>query len=78
MLWKPCVCLPRWNLWSTFRRFVLERLQPLSTTEELVFKVELVLEEALANVIHYAYPEARREKWKWELPLKRTKGSAFT
>jgi anti-sigma regulatory factor (Ser/Thr protein kinase) len=46
---------------ETFRQFVLERLQPLSTAKELVFKVELVLEEALTNVIHYAYPEAAGE-----------------
>ena len=46
---------------ETFRQFVLDRLQPLSTLEELVFKVELVLEEALTNVIHYAYPEAAGE-----------------
>jgi serine/threonine-protein kinase RsbW len=46
---------------ETFRQFVLERLQPLSALDELVFKVELVLEEALTNVIHYAYPEAAGE-----------------
>jgi serine/threonine-protein kinase RsbW len=43
---------------ENFRLFVLGRLQPLNLVEELVFKVELVLEEALTNVIHYAYPEA--------------------
>lgn len=41
-----------------FRRFVLESLQRSNPVEEVVFKIELVLEEALTNVVHYAYPEA--------------------
>ena len=41
-----------------FRRFVLERLQRLNMAQEVVFKIELVLEEALTNVVHYAYPGA--------------------
>ncbi len=39
------------------RMFVLGKLQELSVVQELEFKVELVLEEVLTNVIHYAYPE---------------------
>jgi anti-sigma regulatory factor (Ser/Thr protein kinase) len=46
---------------ETFRHFVLGRLEHLNMVEELVFKVELVLEEALTNVIHYAYPKAAGE-----------------
>ena len=42
---------------ETFRLFVLEKLEQFSAVQELVFKVELVLEEALTNVVHYAYPE---------------------
>jgi anti-sigma regulatory factor (Ser/Thr protein kinase) len=44
-----------------FRRFVLGRLQRLNMAQEVVFKIELVLEEALTNVVHYAYPEAKGE-----------------
>jgi serine/threonine-protein kinase RsbW len=39
------------------RLFVLGKLKQLSIGQELLFKVELVLEEVLANVVHYAYPE---------------------
>lgn len=46
---------------ESFRLFVRKRLQPLNLAEELEFKVELVLEEAVTNVIHYAYPEATGE-----------------
>jgi len=46
---------------ESFRLFVLERLHPLEPTAEMVFKVELVLEEVLTNVIHYAYPETPGE-----------------
>ena len=44
-----------------FRRFVLGRLQQLNMVQEVVFKIELVLEEALTNVVHYAYPEGAGE-----------------
>ena len=40
-----------------FRLFVLGRLRQLNIAQDLVFKVELVLEEVLTNVIHYSYPE---------------------
>jgi len=33
----------------------------LNIVQELVFKVELVLEEVLTNVIHYSYPEETGE-----------------
>lgn len=46
---------------ESFRLFVQRLLQPLNLAQELVFKVELVLEEAVTNVIHYAYPEASGE-----------------
>jgi serine/threonine-protein kinase RsbW len=39
-----------------FRLFVLGKLRQLNIVQELVFKVELVLEEVLTNVIHYGYP----------------------
>jgi serine/threonine-protein kinase RsbW len=42
---------------ETFRLFVLGKLRQLNLSQELVFKVELVLEEVLTNVIHYAYPD---------------------
>jgi serine/threonine-protein kinase RsbW len=42
---------------EVFRLFVLGKLRQLNIVQELVFKVELVLEEVLTNVIHYAYPE---------------------
>jgi len=41
---------------EVFRLFVLGKLRQLNIHQELVFKVELVLEEVLANVIHYGYP----------------------
>ena len=44
-----------------FRLFVLGQLRQLNMAQELVFKVELVLEEVLANVIHYAYPKEAGE-----------------
>ena len=44
-----------------FRLFVLGKLRQLNMVQELVFKVELVLEEVLTNVIHYAYPEEAGE-----------------
>ena len=40
-----------------FRLFVLGRLRQLNIAQDLVFKVELVLEEVLTNVIHYSYTE---------------------
>jgi anti-sigma regulatory factor (Ser/Thr protein kinase) len=46
---------------ETCRLFVLEKLQELDVTQEITFKVELVLEEVLTNVIHYAYPAATGE-----------------
>jgi serine/threonine-protein kinase RsbW len=39
-----------------FRLFVLGKLRQLNIVQEFVFKVELVLEEVLTNVIHYGYP----------------------
>ena len=44
-----------------FRLFVLGRLRQLNIAQDLVFKVELVLEEVLTNVIHYSYPEESGE-----------------
>jgi serine/threonine-protein kinase RsbW len=44
-----------------FRLFVLGKLRQFNLSQELVFKVELVLEEVLTNVIHYAYPEEAGE-----------------
>ena len=46
---------------ETCRLFVLGKLQELDVVQELEFKVELVLEEVLTNVIHYAYPEEAGE-----------------
>ena len=46
---------------ETFRLFVLGKLEQFSIVQELVFKVELVLEEALTNVVHYAYPDEAGE-----------------
>jgi serine/threonine-protein kinase RsbW len=43
------------------RLFVMGKLQQLHVVQELEFKVELVLEEVLTNVIHYAYPEEAGE-----------------
>jgi serine/threonine-protein kinase RsbW len=43
------------------RLFVMGKLQQLHVDQELEFKVELVLEEVLTNVIHYAYPEEAGE-----------------
>jgi len=43
------------------RSFVMGKLQQLHVGQELEFKVELVLEEVLTNVIHYAYPEEAGE-----------------
>lgn len=57
-----------------FRLFVRERLQPLQPIEKVVFRVELVLEEALTNVMHYAYPEATGEV---EVGIALTTGKGF-
>jgi len=46
---------------ESFRQFVLGNLQQLNVVQEVIFKIELVLEEALTNVVHYAYPEAAGE-----------------
>jgi len=43
---------------ENFRSFVVDRATRLKVSQELLFKIELVLEEALTNVIRYAYPEA--------------------
>lgn len=40
-----------------FRNFVLDRVKKSGVPQEVSFKIELVLEELLANVIHYAYPQ---------------------
>lgn len=42
---------------DAFRSFVTAGMEKLDISPELLFKVELVLEEALTNVIHYAYLE---------------------
>lgn len=41
---------------EAFRAFVDERLEQIEVPQELQFKIELVLEEILTNVVHYAYP----------------------
>lgn len=44
-----------------FRSFVLEELERTGELDDLVPKVDLVLEEVLVNAIHYAYPGAHGE-----------------
>lgn len=44
---------------ETFRNFVLSAMERWNLEKSLMPKVELVLEEVLANIIHYAYPETR-------------------
>jgi anti-sigma regulatory factor (Ser/Thr protein kinase) len=39
-----------------FRHFVLNRMREWELSPSMVPKVELVLEEVLANIVHYAYP----------------------
>jgi len=46
---------------ESFRLFVLERVERLELPPEALMKLELVLEELLINVIHYAYPEGKGE-----------------
>ena len=41
---------------ETFRSFVLRRIKDWNITQEIVPKIELVLEEVLTNIINYAYP----------------------
>jgi anti-sigma regulatory factor (Ser/Thr protein kinase) len=40
---------------ETFRSYVLEKAEKWGIDPETLFKIELVLEELLTNVIHYAY-----------------------
>lgn len=42
---------------EVFRAFILKRVEPLDVPTAVLFKIELVLEELLTNVIHYAYPD---------------------
>jgi len=42
---------------EAFRTFILKRVEPLDIPVAILFKIELVLEELLTNVIHYAYPD---------------------
>jgi len=41
---------------ETFRSFVLQTIKGWNITQEIVPKIELVLEEVLINIINYAYP----------------------
>ena len=41
---------------ETFRSFVLQTIKDWNITQEIVPKIELVLEEVLTNIINYAYP----------------------
>ena len=41
---------------EVFRAFVLKRVESLDVPATVLFKIELVLEELLTNVIHYSYP----------------------
>lgn len=41
---------------EVFRLFVLGKLSQIDIAQEFVFKVELVLEEVLTNVVRYGYP----------------------
>ncbi len=40
---------------ETFRSFVLQTIKDWNITQEIVPRIELVLEEVLTNIIHYAY-----------------------
>lgn len=42
--------------WETIRTFVFDKVERFSVDQEIAFKVELVLEELVVNVISYAYP----------------------
>ncbi len=42
---------------AQFQSFVLDRIKECGVAQEVFFKIELALEELLANVIHYAYPQ---------------------
>jgi len=41
---------------ETFRSFVLQTIKDWHITQEMVSRIELVLEEVLTNIINYAYP----------------------
>jgi len=41
---------------ETVRSFVLQTIKDWNITQEIVSKIELVLEEVLTNIINYAYP----------------------
>lgn len=47
----------RLELLEEFRAFVVARARDWNMPEDLDLKLELVLEEALVNVMHYAYPD---------------------
>lgn len=42
-----------------WQSFVLERIKAFGVPQEMLFRIELVLEELLVNVIHYAYPQGK-------------------
>ncbi|MGC8493376.1 MAG: ATP-binding protein [Syntrophobacteraceae bacterium] len=46
---------------ETFRSFVLREMENEGDLEELIPRVDLVLEEVLVNVINYAYPQGSGE-----------------
>lgn len=41
---------------DSFRAFVLDKAAACGIVDEMLFKIELVLEEILVNVIRYGYP----------------------
>ena len=45
---------------ETFRSYVIGKAESWGLVQDLLFKIELVLEELLTNVIHYAYSEDDR------------------
>jgi serine/threonine-protein kinase RsbW len=46
-------------------------------TEELLFRIELALEEVLVNIVNYAYPEGEKPGWV-EVECRTEDGSRFT
>jgi len=51
------LCLPaKLDSLEDFRSFILNKITAWDVAQEIVLKIELVLEEILTNIIKYAYP----------------------
>lgn len=54
---------------ETFRSYILQGITNLGVAQDVIFKIELVLEELLTNVINYAYAPGREGDMEVEYSL---------